>query len=158
MINQMMRKLLLLFALLVAMTAGAQNADDLYKEGKALYDAKNYVAALAKLKPAAQKGNKKAQYRVGRCYDKGNGVEEDNQEAIKWYQKSADQGYYKAEYQLARAYVKGKAVTASDKKAKMWVKRAVSGKKHGAEMLQEIKDGAADGDKIDKRLLELLGT
>jgi hypothetical protein len=145
-----------MFALLVSMTAGAQNADDLYTEGKALYDAKDYVAALAKLKPAAQKGHKKAQYRVGRCYDKGHGVEENNGEALKWYQKSADQGYYKAEYQMARAYIKGKGVTPNEKKAKMWVKRAVGGKKHGAEMLQEIKDGAAKGDKTDKRLLELL--
>ena len=151
-----MRKLFLMLALLVSMTAGAQNADDLYTEGKALYDAKDYVAALAKLKPAAQKGHKKAQYRVGRCYDKGHGVEENNAEAFKWYQKSADQGYYKAEYQMARAYIKGKGVTPDEKKAKMWVKRAVGGKKHGAEMLQEIKDGAAEGDKTDKRLLELL--
>ena len=152
----MLRQFFLMFALLVSMTAGAQNADDLYTEGKALYDAKDYAAALAKLKPAAQKGHKKAQYRVGRCYDKGHGVEENNGEALKWYQKSADQGYYKAEYQMARAYIKGKGVTPNEKKAKMWVKRAVGGKKHGAEMLQEIKDGAAKGDKTDKRLLELL--
>ena len=145
-----------MLTLLLSMTANAQNADDLYKEGKALYDAKDYVAALAKLKPAAEKGHKKAQYRVGRCYDKGHGVEENNAEALKWYQKSADQGYYKAEYQMARAYIKGKGVTPNEKKAKTWLKRAIGGKKHGAEMLQEIKDGAAGGDKTDKKLLELL--
>ena len=151
-----MKRFLLMLTLLLSMTANAQNADDLYKEGKALYDAKDYVAALAKLKPAAEKGHKKAQYRVGRCYDKGHGVEENNAEALKWYQKSADQGYYKAEYQMARAYIKGKGVTPNEKKAKTWLKRAIGGKKHGAEMLQEIKDGAAGGDKTDKKLLELL--
>ena len=145
-----------MLALLVSMTAGAQNVETLYTEGKALYDAKNYAAALAKLRPAAEKGHKKAQYRVGRCYDKGYGVEESNEEAVKWYQKSADQGYYKAEYQLARAYVKGKGVPVDEKKAKMWLKRSIGGKKHGAEKLQEIKDDAAAGDKTDKRLLELL--
>ncbi|MBQ3878010.1 MAG: sel1 repeat family protein [Prevotella sp.] len=151
-----MKRLFLMLALLVSMTAGAQNVEALYTEGKALYDAKDYVAALAKLRPAAEKGHKKAQYRVGRCYDKGYGVEESNEEAIKWYQKSADQGYYKAEYQLARAYVKGKGVPVDEKKAKMWLKRSIGGKKHGAEKLQEIKDDAAAGDKTDKRLLELL--
>ncbi|MBR3067996.1 MAG: sel1 repeat family protein [Prevotella sp.] len=151
-----MKRLFLMLALLVSMTAGAQNVETLYTEGKALYDAKDYVAALAKLRPAAEKGHKKAQYRVGRCYDKGYGVEESNEEAIKWYQKSADQGYYKAEYQLARAYVKGKGVPVDEKKAKMWLKRSIGGKKHGAEKLQEIKDDAAAGDKTDKRLLELL--
>jgi len=145
-----------MLTLLLSMTASAQNVDDLYKEGKALYDAKDYVAALAKLRPAAEKGHKKAQYRMGRCYDKGHGVEENNEEALKWYQKSADQGYYKAEYQMARAYIKGKGVVPNEKKAKTWLKRAIGGKKHGAEMLQEIKDGAAEGDKTDKKLLELL--
>jgi len=151
-----MRQFLLILLLLAGMTASAQNADELYAAGKALYDAKDYTGALAKLKPAAEKGHKKAQYRVGRCYDKGHGVQEDNQLAFKWYSKSADQGYYKAEYQLARAYVKGKGVTANDKKAKALVKKATGGKKHGAEMLQEIKDGAAKGDKTDQRLLQLL--
>lgn len=145
-----------MLALMLSMMASAQNADALYEEGKALYDAKDYVAALVKLRPAAEKGHKKAQYRMGRCYDKGNGVEENNAEAFKWYSKSAAQGYYKAEYQMARAYIKGKGVEPDEKKAKSWVKKAVSGKKHGAEMLQEIKDGAAGGDKTDQKLLTLL--
>ncbi|MCR4915113.1 MAG: sel1 repeat family protein [Prevotella sp.] len=151
-----MKKLLMMLALMLSMTASAQNADELYEEGKALYDAKDYVAALVKLRPAAEKGHKKAQYRMGRCYDKGHGVEENNKEAFKWYSKSADQGYYKAEYQMARSYIKGKGVEPDEKKAKAWVKKAVGGKKHGAEMLQEIKDGAAEGDKTDQKLLQLL--
>jgi len=152
-----MKKLMvMMMALMVAMMAGAQSVDELYEQGKALYDAKDYAAAIAKLRPAAEKGHKKAQYRMGRCYDKGRGVAENNDEAFKWYAKSAAQGYYKAEYQMARSYIKGKGVTPDEKKAKSWVKKSVSGKKHGAEMLQEIKDGAAEGDKTDQRLLELL--
>ena len=50
----------ILFALAVGMTASAQSADKLYKEAKALYDAKNYTAAVPKLKAAADKGHKKA--------------------------------------------------------------------------------------------------
>lgn len=151
-----MKKMLLMLMLLLSMTATAQNVDELYEAGKALYDAKEYAAAVEKLRPAAEKGHKKAQYRMGRCYDKGNGVEEDNGEAFKWYSKSADQGYYKAEYQLARAYMKGKGVAVDEKKAKTWVKRSVSGKKHGEEMMEAIKKGAAEGDKTDQKLLKLL--
>ncbi len=142
---------------MLSMTAGAQNIETLYTEGKALYDAKDYTAAIVKLRPAAEKGHKKAQYRMGRCYDKGHGVAEDNKEAFKWYSKSADQGFYKAEYQMARSYIKGKGVAVDEKKAKMWVKRAIGGKKHGAEMLEDIKKGAAEGDATDKKLLELIG-
>ena len=152
----MMRQILLTLTLMLSLTAGAQDAEELYAKGKALLEAKDYTAALAKLKPAAEKGHKKAQYRVGRCYDKGHGVEEDNATAFRWYSKSAEQGYYKAEYQMARAYVKGKGVTPSEKKAKAWVKKATSSKKHRAKMLQDIKDGAAKGDKTDQRLLQLL--
>ena len=152
----MIRQLLIIVALMLSMTASAQNAETLYDEGKALYDAKDYSAALAKLMPAAKKGHKKAQYRVGRCYDKGHGVAENNDEAFKWYSKSAEQGYYKAEYQMARCYIKGKGVASDERKARAWVRKAVGGKKHGDEMKQEIKKGAASGDKTDKRLLELL--
>ncbi len=153
----MMRQLFLLLALMVGLAASAQDVEALYDEGKALYDKKDYKAAIQKLLPAAQQGHKKAQYRMGRCYDKGYGVLEDNDKAFSWYQKSAQQGYYKAEYQMARCYIKGKGVTPNDQKALEWVKKAIGGKKHGAEMLQEIKDEAAAGDKTDKKLLKLLG-
>ncbi len=149
--------LLLLFALMGSLSVSAQNVEALYDEGKALYDAKKYVEAIAKLKPAAEKGHKKAQYRMGRCYDKGNGVEEDNVEAVRWYAKAAEQGYAKAEYQMARAYLKGKGGLKVDtKKAKALLKKAVGGKKHGQEILDEIKQKAAEGDEEYKQLLELL--
>ena len=74
-----MRKLMFtLLALLMGMTASAQSADKLYEQGKALYDAKKYKEAVPKLKAAAEKGHKKAQYRLGMCYDKGRGVVEND--------------------------------------------------------------------------------
>ena len=149
--------LIILFAMIGVLPICAQNVDALYEEGKALYDAKNYVEAIAKLRPAAEKGHKKAQYRMGRCYDKGNGVGEDNVEAVRWYAKSAEQGYAKAEYQMARAYLKGKGGLKVDKKkAKALLKKAVGGKKNGKEILDEIKKNAAEGDEEAKQLLELL--
>lgn len=97
--------------------AQAQSADRLYEQGKALYDAKKYAEAVPKLRAAAEKGHKKAQYRLGKCYDKGNGVEEDDQLAFQWYSKSAAQGYHKGQYELGRCYRKGKGVAKDNKKA-----------------------------------------
>ena len=57
--------LFLLFFLLLPLSLSAQNTDKLYKEAKALYDAKNYTQAFPKLKTAAEKGHKKAQYPPG---------------------------------------------------------------------------------------------
>jgi hypothetical protein len=111
---------------LVSLTANAQSADKLYDEGKKLYDAKNYSAAFPKLKAAAEKGHKKAQYRLGRCYDKGRGVEENDQLAFQWYEKSANQGYAKAQYQLGDCYKDGDGVAKDKKKAFELFKKAAA--------------------------------
>ena len=53
----------LLLAIL-CLAASAQSAEDLYKEGDALYEAKKYEQAIPKLNAAANKGYKKAQRRL----------------------------------------------------------------------------------------------
>jgi len=121
-----MKHLLTLLSFFICMTAGAQNADKLYKEGKALYDAEKYTEALPLLRAAAEKGHKKAQYRIGRCYDKGYGVEEDNTLAFQWYAKSAAQDYHKAQYHLGRCYYKGKGTAKDRDKAVVWFRKAAA--------------------------------
>jgi len=95
----------------------AQNATTLYEQGKKLYDEKNYAEAFPKLKAAAEKGHKKAQYRLGRCYEKGRGTAENEQLAFQWYEKSANQGYAKGQYQLGKCYKDGEGVAKDRKKA-----------------------------------------
>lgn len=107
-----MRPILLLFLLMTALVVRAQsaNTDALYEESKKLYDEKKYSLAIKKLLPAAQKGHKKAQYRMGRCYDTGHGVAENNTIAFSWYMKAAAQNHAKSQYQVGRCYKKGKGV------------------------------------------------
>jgi TPR repeat protein len=45
---------------------------------------------------AAVQGHAKAQYYLGDCYYKGDGVVTDKTEAVKWYNKAAEQGDAKA--------------------------------------------------------------
>ena len=108
---------LLLLAMIISTTAFSQSAEKLYSEGKKLYDAEQYEQAFPKLKAAADKGHKKAQYRVGLCYDKGRGVTEDDAKAVAWYQKAVDQGYAKAQYQLGKCYKNGEGIAKDEKKA-----------------------------------------
>ena len=145
-----------LIALTMSITVGAQNIDKIYDEAKALYDAKDYKAALPKLKVAAEKGHKKAQYRLGRCYDKGHGVAEDNKVAFEWSQKSAAQGYAKGQYALGKCYMKGKGTTADQEKAKLWLKKAVKNPKGGLKVKEKIKKEAKEGDKDAKNIQKLL--
>jgi hypothetical protein len=111
---------------MLVVAASAQSADKLYQEGKKLYDEKNYAAAFPKLKAAAEKGHKTAQYRLGRCYDKGRGTQENDQLAFQWYEKSANQGFAKAQYQLGDCYRDGDGVKKDRKKAVELFKKAAA--------------------------------
>jgi len=51
-------------------------------------------------KAKAESGNIDAQFNLGGMYDKGQGVEQDFREAVKWYQKAADQGFAPAQNAL----------------------------------------------------------
>ncbi len=113
----MFRLSFLLFLLSFSASIFAQNADKIYKEAKELYDAKNYSQAVPKLKAAAEKGHKKAQYRLGRCYEKGRGVEKDVAVAFQWYTKSAVQDYAKGQYALGNCYKEGLGTAKDHKKA-----------------------------------------
>ena len=60
-----MKRLMLMLLTIVSLGVAAQSADKMYEDGKKLYDAENYKEAFPKLKAAAEKGHKKAQYRLG---------------------------------------------------------------------------------------------
>lgn len=121
-----MRKLVLMLMALVSLSAGAQSAEKLYDQGKELYDQKKYTEAFPKLKAAAEKGHKKAQYRVGKCYEKGRGVNENEKLAFQWYEKSAKQGYHKGQYELGDCYKDGEGVAKNKKLAFEWFKKAAA--------------------------------
>ena len=151
-----MKTILLALMRLVGLGANAQSADKLYEEGKKLYDQELYKEAVPKLQAAADKGHRKAQYRLGRCYDKGDGVKENDQKAFELYLKSAKQDYAKAMYQLGRCYMKGKGVAANQEEARKWIKRAISDEKHGDEILKDLRKAKADGEEATK-ILTLIG-
>lgn len=58
----------------------------------------------------AEKGDSKAQYNLGVCYFKGDGVKQDFAKAAEWFKKSSDQGYGHAQCFLALCYTFGKGV------------------------------------------------
>ncbi len=55
---------------------------------------------LEMLLEQANSGDAKAQYKLGRAYETGDGVNADLSTAKMWYQKSADNGYKNAEMKL----------------------------------------------------------
>jgi TPR repeat protein len=53
---------------------------------------------------AADKGNAEGQYQVAYLYEAGEGVAENQAEALQWFHKAADQGNPKAQYHFGGVF------------------------------------------------------
>jgi TPR repeat protein len=81
------------FALLLSACAGTTKQ---LQQGKVSFEQKNYTEAFSELKPAAERGNKDAQYAIGYMYFYGRGVQKNKVAAKKWIGKAAAQGQQQA--------------------------------------------------------------
>jgi TPR repeat protein len=66
----------------------------------------DYAAALAIWQPLAEQGDVQTQLLIGSIYDLGQGVPQDDAEAVKWYERAAMQGSAKGQYQLGAVYAR----------------------------------------------------
>ncbi len=99
--------------------AGAPAFAD-FQDGVNAFENGDFAAALAEWKPLAEQGNTDAQYNLGLMYDNGDGVAQDDIEAMKWYTLAADLGDAKAQYKLGLMYNNGKGVPQDYKEAVKW--------------------------------------
>jgi TPR repeat protein len=65
-----------------------------------------------------------AQHRLGFCYQNGEGVEQDEAEAVKWYRKAAEQGHSQAQINLGICYDNGQGVEEERTEAMKWYRKA----------------------------------
>ena len=77
-----------------------------------------------KYRQAAEQGDAEAQFKLGLCYYKGEGVPQNYAEAVKWYRKAAGQGYAQAQYNLGECYHKGEGVPKNYFAAVKWFRKA----------------------------------
>jgi TPR repeat protein len=56
-------------------------------------EAEDWPEAASWWRMAAEKGDKQAQFHLGKCYAYGQGVEMNAEEAARWYRKAAEQGH-----------------------------------------------------------------
>ena len=90
--------------------ADFQSASDSYERG-------NHTAAYQEFLELARSGYAIAQFNLGVLYDTGEGVPEDNAEAVKWYRLAAEQGLAEAQNNLGHMYAKGEGVPRDARKA-----------------------------------------
>ena len=76
------------------------------------------------IKERAEQGDAEAQSALGIMYDLGEGVPEDDAEAVKWYRKAAEQGNADAQCNLGIMYDLGEGVPEDDAEAAKWFRKA----------------------------------
>jgi hypothetical protein len=86
----------------------------------------DYAAALRECRPAAEQGNAVAQTILGVLFHRGLGVQQDVEEARRWYHLAAEQGLASAQYYLGRLYVESAGTERDPVQAFMWMDLAAS--------------------------------
>jgi TPR repeat protein len=117
-----------------ASTGSAQDGWDAFGRG-------DYKGALAIWQPLAEKGDVAMQLLVGSIYDYGQGVPQDDAEAVKWYERAANQGSAKGQYQAGGAYARSPQI-----------KNPVEGYKWLTIAARTLKSGPQDGITADQAI------
>lgn len=79
---------------------------------------------VMRLRIEAEHGSAAAQYQLGLCYEHGDGIPKDPEEAVRWYHMAAQQGYMVAQFALGICYRMGMGVSQSDQQAVKWYRMA----------------------------------
>ena len=108
-------------------TTGLQAGLDAYQKG-------DFLVALKKLVPLADKGDATAQLYLGMMNEKGQGVPRNYKRAAVRYRQAAEQGNAEAQRHLGEMYNSGRGVPQNKKIAAEWYRKssAQGGKEHAA--------------------------
>lgn len=117
-----MRKHILLAAAFPLLLSSQSWAD--FSEGTQAYDRGNYLGAMNELHPLAEQGLASAQFYLGLMYENGQSVQQDYQEAARWYLKAANQGHDGAQNNLGKLYEEGQGVEQDHIIAVQWYQKA----------------------------------
>lgn len=98
----------------------------LYAYTRALhaYDEGDIEIALTRLNKLAEKGDVRAQNKLGLMHITGDGVTQDYQKAVSWLQLAALEGYSHAQYNLGERYSRGEGVAQNQEEAAKWFQMA----------------------------------
>ena len=80
--------------------------------------------AIPEIRRLAEQGDVDAQFDLGFMYATGEGVPENDAEAVKWYRLAADQGHVRAKHNLGFMYATGEGVPQDDAYAVRWFRLA----------------------------------
>ncbi|WP_217646309.1 dynamin family protein, partial [Azotobacter beijerinckii] len=96
----------------------------LFKKGQDYYEHEQYELAVTCFHQAAEQGHTDAQFHLGKCYYFGQGVTEDESNAVAWFRKTAEQGLAGAQYYLGECYYLGLGIPENKNLAVDWFRKA----------------------------------
>ena len=143
-----MVRLFLSFLALCLMFISPAHSDD-YGKGVLAYKAKDYAGAMRLWKPLAEKGDARVQFIVGNLYYKGQGTNQNDKLAFKWFKRAAEQGYLRAQNNLGTMYMRGLGIRQNYTRAFIWLNIAASKKDETAAknlkvMVREMEPGEVE--------------
>lgn len=97
-----------------------------FQLARAVHATKDYKSAMSAYEALAREGYSAAQNNLGVMYDNGEGVSEDNAEAVKWYRKAADLGNARSQNSLGLMYQHGEGVDRDPAEAMKWYRKAAA--------------------------------
>jgi len=116
---------------------------DPFQSGQAAYDAEKYQQARKLWLPLANHGDVRAQYALGRLYEKGKGVDRDFNKAYDWYQKAAQKNHPDSQYRVAVGLAMGVGIAKNEPEALSWLRKAANNNQKRAQkvLAQAYEEG-----------------
>lgn len=118
------------------------SAMELTTLGVEQFDRKNYASARQSFRTAADQGYAMAQFNLGLMYHRGDGVPQDNDQAMQWFCKAADQDFdqaHRAQYCVGALYLIGSGAQQDYQKARYWFNLAAgNGDEDAKKALSEL--------------------
>jgi uncharacterized protein len=151
------RRLFIISTMLLLLTGSAcedRRADKAYLRG-------DYEKARKDIEFLAHGGEARAQFDLGLMYDQGQGVPQNDAQAMHWYGLAAEQGEPRAQYNLGLMYLNGQGVRPDLVKAYYWVSLSANrGNGHARDARdymgdQMSTDQIAEGTRLIKEYEEL---
>ena len=106
-----------------------------------------YAADIAALQAGAAAGKAEAQYQLGLAYESGDGVGQDDFQAVRWLRAAAEQDYPPAALDLGWMLANGYGVSKDLDQAYFWFVRATALGAHGAADQRDALARSLDADR-----------
>ena len=118
---------LVLIAFTLSFTAEAQARDE-FKRGSTAYTVGLYNSAARQWLSLAERGNRAAQYNIGRLFYYGRGVRRDRIEAYKWFFIAAKNGVRRGDdaMRIAERRMTSREIAEARLRAREWYRRNAS--------------------------------